>query len=159
MYGSTLMKRLRTSSCPSPGSPSSRAASSKSSSTGSPCGRRARRISLVFIPGTVGSRAMDLAGRHIVVTGAASGIGRACALRFADEDAKVTVSDLNLDGATRTAGEIQGHAIRADVGQEQDIRDLIAQAEDRQGPIDAFFSNAGITGPPGGPPDLLDEDW
>src|SRR5215208_5779311 len=91
--------------------------------------------------------------------GGGSGIGRACALRFADEDAKVTVSDLDLEGATATASEIQGHAIRADVGQEQDIRDLIAQAEDRQGPIDAFFSNAGITGPPGGPPDLLDEDW
>jgi len=102
---------------------------------------------------------MDLAGRHIVVTGGASGIGRACALRFADEDAKVTVSDLDLEGATATASEIQGHAIRADVGKEQDLLDLIAQAEDRQGPIDAFFSNAGITGPPGGPPDLLDEDW
>ena len=49
---------------------------------------------------------MELAGRHIVVTGGASGIGRACALRFADEDAKVTVSDLNGEGAEQTAGEI-----------------------------------------------------
>jgi NAD(P)-dependent dehydrogenase (short-subunit alcohol dehydrogenase family) len=102
---------------------------------------------------------MDLAGRHIVVTGAASGIGRACALRFADEDAKVTVSDLNLEGAVTTAQEIGGHAVRADVGVEQDVLDLIAEAEHRQGPIDAFFSNAGIAGPPGGPPELLDEDW
>src|SRR5918994_6676823 len=140
------MKRFFTSSRSGPGSPSSRTANSKSSSTGSPCGRRARRISRVSMPGTVGSRAMDLAGRHIVVTGGASGIGRACALRFADEDAKVTVSDLNLEGATATAKEIKGHAIGADVGREQDIRDLIAQAEDRQGPIDAFFSNAGIAG-------------
>jgi NAD(P)-dependent dehydrogenase (short-subunit alcohol dehydrogenase family) len=102
---------------------------------------------------------MDPAGRHIVVTGGASGIGRACALRFADEDAKVTVSDLNLDGAIATAKEIGGHAVRADVGSEQDILALIAEAEERNGPIDAFFSNAGITGAPGGPPDLLDEDW
>ena len=102
---------------------------------------------------------MDLAGRHIVVTGGASGIGRACALRFADEDAKVTVSDVNLEGAMATAQEIGGHAIRADVGREQDILELIADAEQRQGPIDAFFSNAGITGPPGGPPELLDTDW
>src|SRR5215212_7996029 len=159
MYGSTLMKRLRTSSCPSPGSPSSRAASSKSSSTGSPCGRRARRISLVSMPWTVGSRAMDLAGRHIVVTGGASGIGRACALRFADEHAKITVSDLDAEGAEQTASEIQGHAIQADVGKEQDILRLIEQAEAHHGPIDAFFSNAGITGPPGGPPELLDTDW
>jgi NAD(P)-dependent dehydrogenase (short-subunit alcohol dehydrogenase family) len=102
---------------------------------------------------------MEPAGRHIVVTGAASGIGRACALRFADEGAKVTVSDLNLEGATETAKQIDGHAVRADVGREQDILDLIAEAEQRQGPIDAFFSNAGISGAPGGPPELLDEDW
>ena len=44
---------------------------------------------------------MELAGRHIVVTGGASGIGRACALRFADEGAKVTVADLDLEGAQR----------------------------------------------------------
>ena len=102
---------------------------------------------------------MELAGRHIVVTGGASGIGRACALRFAEEDAKVTVSDLDGEGAERTAGEIQGHAIQADVGTEADILRLIEQAEAEHGPIDAFFSNAGITGPPGGPPDLLDADW
>jgi NAD(P)-dependent dehydrogenase (short-subunit alcohol dehydrogenase family) len=102
---------------------------------------------------------MEPAGRHIVVTGGASGIGRACALRFADEGAKVTVSDLDLVGATATAAEVQGHAVRADVGREADIAALIAEAEERQGPIDAFFSNAGIAGPPGGPPELLDEDW
>jgi NAD(P)-dependent dehydrogenase (short-subunit alcohol dehydrogenase family) len=102
---------------------------------------------------------MDLAGRHIVVTGGASGIGRACALRFADEDAKVTVSDLNLEGAQQTAKEIRGHAVHADVGREEDILALIEQAEAQLGPIDAFFSNAGITGPPGGPPELLDTDW
>ena len=42
---------------------------------------------------------MELGGRHIVVTGGASGIGRACALRFADEGARVTVADLDLEGA------------------------------------------------------------
>ena len=102
---------------------------------------------------------MELAGRHIVVTGGASGIGRACALRFADEDAKVTVSDLDGEGAEQTAKEIGGFAVQADVGHEQDILDLIAEAEAEHGPIDAFFSNAGITGPPGGPPELLDADW
>ena len=101
---------------------------------------------------------MELGGRHIVVTGGASGIGRACALRFADEGAKVTVADLDLDGATRTADEIGGTAHQTDVGSEQQIRELIERAEG-EAPIDAFFSNAGITGPPGGPPDLLDEDW
>ena len=102
---------------------------------------------------------MELAGRHIVVTGGASGIGRACALRFADEDAKVTVSDLNEEGAEQTATEIGGFAVQADVGHVQDILDLIAEAEAEHGPIDAFFSNAGITGRPGGPPELSNEDW
>ena len=101
---------------------------------------------------------MDLAGRHIVVTGGASGIGRACALRFADEDARVTVADLDAAGAEATAKEIDGVAVRADVGSEAELRALIERAEGIA-PIDAFFSNAGITGPPGGPPDLLDEDW
>ena len=101
---------------------------------------------------------MDLAGRHIVVTGGASGIGRACALRFADEGARVTVADLDLKGATRTADEIGGTAHETDVGNEQALLELIERAE-QVAPIDVFFSNAGITGPPGGPPELEDDDW
>jgi NAD(P)-dependent dehydrogenase (short-subunit alcohol dehydrogenase family) len=101
---------------------------------------------------------MELAGRHIVVTGGASGIGRACALRFAEEGARVTVADLDLDGAQETAEQTGGTAHRTDVGSERDIIELIERAE-QGAPIDVFFSNAGITGPPGGPPELLDEDW
>ena len=102
---------------------------------------------------------MELAGRHIVVTGGASGIGRACALRFADEGAQVTVADLDYEGAKATAAETGGLAVETDVGQESAVRGLIELAEATVAPIDAFFSNAGITGPPGGPPDLLDDDW
>ena len=102
---------------------------------------------------------MDLAGRHVVVTGGASGIGRACALRFADEAAKVTVADLAGDKVQQTAQEINGLGLQADVGQQPDITALIEQAEQHHGPIDVFFSNAGITGPAGGPPELHDDDW
>jgi NAD(P)-dependent dehydrogenase (short-subunit alcohol dehydrogenase family) len=102
---------------------------------------------------------MDPDGRHIVVTGAASGIGKACALAFADAGARVTVSDLNEEGVRATAGETGGHAVTADVGREAEIEALIASAEQANGPIDAFFSNAGITGPQGGPPELTEEDW
>lgn len=102
---------------------------------------------------------MDMAGRHVVVTGGASGIGRACALRFAEEDAKVTVVDLDNAGAQQTAGEIDALGIQADVGRESDITALIDTAQAHHGPIDVFFSNAGITGPVGGPPELGDEDW
>jgi NAD(P)-dependent dehydrogenase (short-subunit alcohol dehydrogenase family) len=102
---------------------------------------------------------VDLQGRHAVITGGASGIGRAVALRFAEEGATVVVADLNEEGARETAREVGGLAVAADVGREQDIEALIEAAENANGPIDLFFSNAGITGASGGPPDLGDEDW
>ena len=102
---------------------------------------------------------MELEGKHVVVTGAGRGIGRALALRFADEGARaVVVSDMDEANARQVAREIGGLAIIADVGREQDIRKLINRAEGVNGPIDLFFSNAGITGPSGGP-EILDADW
>jgi NAD(P)-dependent dehydrogenase (short-subunit alcohol dehydrogenase family) len=102
---------------------------------------------------------MELEGRHVVVTGAGRGIGRALALRFADEGARaVVVSDMDEANARQVAREIGGLAITADVGREQDIRKLVNRAEGVNGPIDLFFSNAGITGPGGGP-EILDADW
>jgi NAD(P)-dependent dehydrogenase (short-subunit alcohol dehydrogenase family) len=103
---------------------------------------------------------MELEGRHVVVTGAASGIGRALALRFADEGARaVVVSDLDEAGAQAVAEQVGGLAVRTDVGREEEIRALVARAEAANGPIDLFFSNAGITGPSGGPDVLGDADW
>src|SRR5215216_1760899 len=102
---------------------------------------------------------MEVEGRHVVVTGGASGIGRALALRFADEGARaVVVSDLDEAGAEAVADEVGGLAVRADVGREEDVRALVARAEEANGPVDVFFSNAGITGPSGGP-EVLDADW
>src|SRR3954447_21598201 len=102
---------------------------------------------------------MDLAGRHTVITGAASGIGRAIAHAFAEEGAKVVVADLDHAGAMRTAEEIQGHAVQVDVGREEQLQSLVEEAEATNGPIEVFFSNAGITGASGGPPDLTADDW
>src|SRR4051812_49889815 len=108
---------------------------------------------------SLGCGGMDPRGRHGVVPGAASGIGRALALRFADEGASaVVVSDLDEAGADAVAGEVGGLAVRADVGREEDIRALVARAEKANGPVELFVSNAGITGPSGGP-ELLDADW
>ena len=102
---------------------------------------------------------MELEGRHVVVTGAGRGIGRALALRFADEGARaVVVSDMDEANVRQVAREVGGQAITADVSREQDIRKLITRAEGINGPIDLFFSNAGITGPSGGP-EILDGDW
>jgi NAD(P)-dependent dehydrogenase (short-subunit alcohol dehydrogenase family) len=94
---------------------------------------------------------VELAGKHVVVTGAASGIGRACATHFAAEGANVVVADRDLDRLEVVAGEIGAVAVRADVGREADIQALIASARERNGEIDLFFSNAGVPGPGGGP--------
>jgi NAD(P)-dependent dehydrogenase (short-subunit alcohol dehydrogenase family) len=94
------------------------------------------------------------------VTGAASGIGRALALRFAEEGARaVTVADYNLEGAQEVAEAIGGLAVRIDAGREEDVRALVDRATEANGPIDLFFSNAGIPGPPGGPEVGTAEEW
>jgi NAD(P)-dependent dehydrogenase (short-subunit alcohol dehydrogenase family) len=93
---------------------------------------------------------VELAGKHVVITGAGSGIGRACAVRFAADGAHVVVSDRDGDSANAVAREIGGRAIVADVSREAQIQSLIAQASE-DGEIDLFFSNAGVPGPPGGP--------
>ena len=101
---------------------------------------------------------MELSDRHVVVTGAASGIGRALATAFAAEGARVVASDLDEAGAATVAEAIGGLALQADVAREDDIRRLIADSESAGGPIDLFFSNAGVPGPGGGP-EAPDEAW
>src|ERR1700681_3965570 len=88
---------------------------------------------------------MRIKDRIVVVTGAASGIGKALAQRFAREGAKLVVSaDRNGEGAAATATETGGVAFTTDVSKEDDIRHLIETVEAEHGPIDLFFSNAGI---------------
>ncbi|MBT3372581.1 MAG: SDR family oxidoreductase [Rhodospirillaceae bacterium] len=88
---------------------------------------------------------MHVRDKNIVVTGGASGIGRALARRFAAEGAaKVVVADLNEEGITAVADEIGGLAIAANVGVEDDVINLVKITESQVGPIDLFCSNAGI---------------
>lgn len=94
---------------------------------------------------------MELAGKHVVVTGAGSGIGRACAVRFAAEGARVVVSDRDAGSAQAVAAEIDAVAVPADVSREAEIGALVQTARGRGGEIDLFFSNAGVPGPGGGP--------
>ena len=101
---------------------------------------------------------MELAGKVTVVTGGASGIGRAVARRFAAEGARgVVVADLDGDGAAAVAAEFGGTAVRTDVANEDDVVALAALAEDTYGPIDLFFSNAGIG--TGGGVDASNDAW
>src|SRR6478672_8109889 len=87
---------------------------------------------------------MELAGKVAVVTGAANGIGRACAAAFAREGAKVVVADLDGAATTAAAEEIGALGIATDVSVEADVKHLVAETEKALGPVDLFFSNAGI---------------
>jgi NAD(P)-dependent dehydrogenase (short-subunit alcohol dehydrogenase family) len=88
---------------------------------------------------------MQVKDRIVVVTGAASGIGRALAQRFAREGAKLVVcSDINADGVQAVAEEVGGIAFVTDVSKEADIQAMIEAVETQHGPIDLFCSNAGV---------------
>ena len=101
---------------------------------------------------------MDLKNKIIVVTGAASGIGRALAVRFAAEGAKLVVcADRDEPGAKVTAEMMGGVAAKVDVSKEADIEGLIAMVERDHGPIDLFCSNAGIG--VGGGAETPNADW
>ncbi len=94
---------------------------------------------------------MDIKGKVVVITGGASGIGRAAAIKFAHGDAKgVVVADINADALALVADEVKGLAVRCDVSKEADIKALVAAAEARYGQVDVYFSNAGIGGGRGG---------
>jgi NAD(P)-dependent dehydrogenase (short-subunit alcohol dehydrogenase family) len=92
---------------------------------------------------------MKLKGKVAVITGAASGIGKASALLFAAEGAAVVVCDIDEQGSLETVdhiGKSGGKAIfvRADVSKAADCRDMITAAEEHFGAVNVVFNNAGI---------------
>jgi NAD(P)-dependent dehydrogenase (short-subunit alcohol dehydrogenase family) len=91
----------------------------------------------------------DLEGKSALVTGGASGIGRATALAFAREGARVAVADILEDAAQNTVSEIkamggQALAIACDVTDDDAVKAMIARAVDAFGGLDCAFNNAGI---------------
>ncbi|HVA69249.1 MAG TPA: SDR family NAD(P)-dependent oxidoreductase, partial [Candidatus Binataceae bacterium] len=92
-----------------------------------------------------------VAGKVALITGGGSGIGKATALLFGREGAKVVVADYNPEGGERTAKEIRdggGTAIfhGADVSNPRDVEALVAKVVATYGRLDCAFNNAGIEG-------------
>jgi len=96
--------------------------------------------------------AADLSGRAALITGAASGIGRASALAFASAGASVALLDIDADGLADTAAAVQAAGARAEV-LVADVRDLravtgaVGRAVEAFGRLDAALNNAGVPGP------------
>ncbi len=80
-----------------------------------------------------------------VITGAAGGIGRASALRFAQEGARVCVADVADEPGEALAREIDGLYVHADVSQAGDVENMYRMTAERFGGIDILFNNAGIS--------------
>ncbi|MDQ6816094.1 MAG: SDR family oxidoreductase, partial [Actinomycetota bacterium] len=102
---------------------------------------------------------MELAGANVVITGAASGIGRALAARVADQRPRALIlADRDAAGLEQVGAELGALPVTTDVSREQEIVALVGRAREAGGPIDLFCSNAGIPGPGGGP-ECSDEEW
>jgi meso-butanediol dehydrogenase/(S,S)-butanediol dehydrogenase/diacetyl reductase len=85
-----------------------------------------------------------LAETYVLITGAASGIGAACARRLAAEGASLLLADLNAEGAESLASELGQHAVQADVTVARDIERMLDAAYEQWGRLDVLFNNAGI---------------
>lgn len=109
---------------------------------------------------------MPLNGRITVITGAGSGLGRAGALAFAAEGARVVVSDIDPARGEETVALVRGRGgeavfVRADVGRPADAKALIDETVARLGGLDILYNNAGIAplGRDGFTPNIAEDDW
>lgn len=92
-----------------------------------------------------------LADKSIIITGGSTGIGRASALRCAEEGARLVIADVNVDAGQAVCAEITGHGgqarfVRTDVTRAHEVQAMIAAAVAAYGRFDGALNNAGIEG-------------
>jgi meso-butanediol dehydrogenase / (S,S)-butanediol dehydrogenase / diacetyl reductase len=85
-----------------------------------------------------------LTGRTMLITGAARGIGAACARRLAGEGARLVLADVDGGGVQKIADELGQVAVQADVTRRDDIGRMVEEAYRRWGRLDVLFNNAGV---------------
>lgn len=101
----------------------------------------------------------SMAGKTVVVTGGASGIGEAICRFSAEAGATVVVADLDRDRAENVAREVSGHAVPVDVTSEDSVAAAADTIEAEIGPVDVLVTSAGITQPPAAPEELAQSTW
>lgn len=125
-----------------------------------PLTARSLRRRLTRLPCIVPST-HDFTGRVAALTGAASGIGKACAACFASGGARVAIIDRDADSAASAAAELgeRALAIAADVTRSDEVDAAIAEAQKKLGAVDILVCAAGIGGDSLRTADVSDEEW
>jgi NAD(P)-dependent dehydrogenase (short-subunit alcohol dehydrogenase family) len=105
-----------------------------------------------------------MTGKVVVITGGASGIGRATALAFARQGARVVIGDIDAKAAEDTVAKIrqqggEASCVCADVTKAADVQQMVQRAVDQYGGLDYAFNNAGFVGSTAGVVETTEEDW